>query len=175
MLVFAFSFFSSKTTVPVVHRSSLTHLFSAIVSIFLAGLLQANAGELFKFIQFSDLRLGCGKHDSAGCLELAKRAGELNENVEFVVVTGDIIDKGFKVIQHEDLKFFNEFRKSSGALPIAYLAIMISPPIRSMRKRPCISPMALMSISIRSKVSYLQRLSNDSLLRAPSDEMVPAY
>ena len=109
MFVFAFS---SKATLPVVHRRAFKRLFSAVVSLFLLSLLQANAGEPFKFIQFSDIHLGWGKHDSAGCVELAKKAGELDEKIEFVVVTGDLIDMGFKAPDPETLRLFHEFAKS---------------------------------------------------------------
>ena len=116
MFAFSLSLFSSRAKFTIGHRSSFKRLFSVVVAIFLAIFFQANAGEPFKFVQFTDLHLGWGKHVSTDCLKLAKyleeEMKEKNEKIEFVVVTGDIIDKGFKELQPEALKRFHEFRNS---------------------------------------------------------------
>ena len=84
----------------------------AAAALSLAMTLQALAGEPFKFIQFTDVHLGWGRHDSRGCLPLAREAAEIEDKVDFVVVTGDILDKGFAEPNTEALREFKEFLAS---------------------------------------------------------------
>lgn len=123
MSTFFLSLFSSAAKLALGHRNSINRVFFLTVMIFLAVFLQVNAGEPFKFVQFTDIHLGWGGNDhvAVDCLILAKQMEdemrEKNEKIEFVVVTGDIIDKGFKELHPEALKRFHEF-KNSFSIPV---------------------------------------------------------
>lgn len=118
MFAFPLSLFPSDTRFKLGHRNYFRRMFTVTVAIFLAICFQAAAAEPFKFVQFTDIHLGWAgpDHVADDCLKLAKQVEdemrEKNEKIEFVVVTGDIIDKGFKELQPEALKRFHEFKKS---------------------------------------------------------------
>ncbi len=118
MLAISLSLFSPGAKFTPARRNSFKRIFVVAVVIFLAIFFQASAGEPFKFAQFSDIHLGWAgeEHVAEDCLKLAKEMEdemrEKKEKIEFVIVTGDIIDKGFRELQPEALKRFHEFRKS---------------------------------------------------------------
>lgn len=121
MFALSLSRFSSSARFLIGHTVSSKRMYSVIIAVFLTIIFQASAGEPFKFVQFTDIHLGWGNHVAEDCLKLASHLEEemkqKNEKIEFVVVTGDIIDKGFKELHPEAVKRFHEF-KNSFSIPV---------------------------------------------------------
>jgi predicted phosphodiesterase len=80
-----------------------------IAALLAAASLTSFAGEPFKFLLFTDIHLGWGRHDSHGCIEMSKRAQEVEKDAAFVVVTGDLLDKSFNEPNPEALAVLKEF------------------------------------------------------------------